>query len=82
MLHHFSDIKSLDYAKHHLTASITTLNHLHMLVGGIDSLNIMTRSKQYRDAANLLSAVCAPSYNCLLIHGMHCPDRHSSIVSH
>ena len=26
------DIKSLDYAKHHLTASINTLNHLNMLV--------------------------------------------------
>lgn len=51
------DIKSLDYAKHHLTSSITTLNHLHMLVGGIDSLTTMTKARQYRDAANLLAAV-------------------------
>lgn len=27
-----SDIKTLDYAKKHLTASINTLNHMHMLV--------------------------------------------------
>eukprot|EP00042_Codosiga_hollandica_P036716 m.283634 g.283634 ORF g.283634 m.283634 type:complete len:909 (-) comp54952_c0_seq1:102-2828(-) len=51
------DIKSLDYAKQNLTVSITTLNHLHMLVNGIDALHAMTKAKQYRDAANLLSAV-------------------------
>lgn len=32
------DIKQLDHAKRHLTGSITTLNHLHMLVGGVDTL--------------------------------------------
>jgi len=32
------DIKQLDHAKRNLTTSITTLNHLHMLVGGVDSL--------------------------------------------
>lgn len=32
------DIKQLDHAKRHLTTSITTLNHLHMLAGGVDSL--------------------------------------------
>lgn len=32
------DIKQLDNAKRHLTSSITTLNHLHMLVGGVDTL--------------------------------------------
>ena len=32
------DIKQLDHAKRNLTSSITTLNHLHMLVGGVDSL--------------------------------------------
>lgn len=32
------DIKQLDHAKKNLTASITTLNHLHMLVGGVDTL--------------------------------------------
>lgn len=28
----------MDHAKRHLTTSITTLNHLHMLAGGVDSL--------------------------------------------
>jgi hypothetical protein len=51
------DIKSLDHAKRNLTMSITTLNHLHMLVGGVDSLNAMIERRQYRDAANLLAAV-------------------------
>lgn len=32
------DIKQLDCAKKNLTSAITTLNHLHMLVGGIESL--------------------------------------------
>lgn len=32
------DIKQLDFAKRNLTSSITALNHLHMLVGGVDSL--------------------------------------------
>lgn len=32
------DIKQLDFAKKNLTASITTLNHLHMLVEGVDNL--------------------------------------------
>jgi len=32
------DIKQLDCAKRNLTAAITTLNHLHMLVGGVDNL--------------------------------------------
>lgn len=32
------DIKQLDFAKKNLTASITALNHLHMLVEGVDNL--------------------------------------------
>lgn len=32
------DIKQLDCAKKNLTTSITTLNNLHMLVSGIESL--------------------------------------------
>ena len=32
------DIKQLDNAKRNLTASITTLNHLYMLIGEIDLL--------------------------------------------
>uniref|UniRef100_A0A6I8REQ0 Vacuolar protein sorting-associated protein 53 homolog n=1 Tax=Xenopus tropicalis TaxID=8364 RepID=A0A6I8REQ0_XENTR len=49
------DIKQLDHAKRHLTTSITTLNHLHMLAGGVDSLesNIYTTGV----LANLLQGV-------------------------
>ncbi|XP_048777650.2 vacuolar protein sorting-associated protein 53 homolog [Ostrea edulis] len=51
------DIKQLDHAKKNLTSSITTLNHLHMLVGGVDSLSTMAKKRQYRDVANLLQGV-------------------------
>ncbi|WAR02922.1 VPS53-like protein [Mya arenaria] len=51
------DIKQLDHAKRHLTASITTLNHLHMLVGGVESLTSLSRRRQYGDVANLLQGV-------------------------
>nr|XP_006823125.1 PREDICTED: vacuolar protein sorting-associated protein 53 homolog [Saccoglossus kowalevskii] len=51
------DIKQLDHAKRHLTSSITTLNHLHMLVGGVDSLESLIRKRQYREVANLLQGV-------------------------
>lgn len=32
------DIKQLDAAKKNLTVAITTLNHLHMLVSGVETL--------------------------------------------
>uniref|UniRef100_A0A3B1KDD7 Vacuolar protein sorting-associated protein 53 homolog n=1 Tax=Astyanax mexicanus TaxID=7994 RepID=A0A3B1KDD7_ASTMX len=51
------DIKQLDHAKRHLTTSITTLNHLHMLAGGVDTLEAMTRKRQYGEVANLLQGV-------------------------
>ncbi|XP_041349182.1 vacuolar protein sorting-associated protein 53 homolog [Gigantopelta aegis] len=51
------DIKQLDHAKRHLTSSITTLNHLHMLVGGVDSLTSLTKRRQYGEIANLLQGV-------------------------
>ncbi|XP_033627751.1 vacuolar protein sorting-associated protein 53 homolog isoform X2 [Asterias rubens] len=51
------DIKQLDHAKRHLTSSITTLNHLHMLVGGVDALESLTRRRQYGEIANLLQGV-------------------------
>ena len=50
-------IKSLDVAKRNLTASITTLNHLHMLVGGVESLQTMAEQGLYQEAAHLLAAV-------------------------
>ncbi|XP_028396416.1 vacuolar protein sorting-associated protein 53 homolog isoform X2 [Dendronephthya gigantea] len=51
------DIKQLDCAKRHLTNSITTLNHLHMLVGGVESLQMLTRKRQYKEVSNLLQGV-------------------------
>ncbi|XP_067931939.1 vacuolar protein sorting-associated protein 53 homolog [Watersipora subatra] len=51
------DIKQLDHAKRNLTCSITTLNHLHMLVGGVDSLASMTIQRHYGEVAQLLQAV-------------------------
>lgn len=51
------DIKQLDHAKRHLTASITTLNHLHMLVEGVEALRHLQRKRQYGEVANLLQGV-------------------------
>eukprot|EP00112_Aurelia_sp_Birch-Aquarium-sp1_P023247 Seg685.3 transcript_id=Seg685.3/GoldUCD/mRNA.D3Y31 product="Vacuolar protein sorting-associated protein 53-like" protein_id=Seg685.3/GoldUCD/D3Y31 len=51
------DIKQLDHAKRHLTTSITTLNHLHILVGGVENLESLTRNRQYGEIANLLQGV-------------------------
>ncbi|PSN33185.1 putative ATP-dependent RNA helicase kurz [Blattella germanica] len=44
------DIKQLDCAKRNLTAAITTLNHLHMLVGGVDTvMEVMKHFHNYMD---------------------------------
>eukprot|EP00300_Choanocystis_sp_HF-7_P004984 c13815_g1_i3.p1 GENE.c13815_g1_i3~~c13815_g1_i3.p1 ORF type:complete len:998 (+),score=255.91 c13815_g1_i3:1-2994(+) len=50
------DIKALDYAKTHLTSTITTLKRLQMLVTAVDQLKAMATSRQYLQAANLLEA--------------------------
>ena len=52
-----SDIKQLDTAKRNLTTAITTLNHLHMLVGGVSTLQAQTINRQYGDAAMLLQGL-------------------------
>lgn len=43
------DIKQLDFAKKNLTQSITTLNHLHMLVDGVETLkyNLLIYNFEY-----------------------------------
>ncbi|CAG8578254.1 11332_t:CDS:10 [Diversispora eburnea] len=51
------DIKSLDYAKKHLTISITALKRLQMLVTAVSQLKIMAQRKQYKETAQLLQAV-------------------------
>ena len=42
------DIKQLDQAKKNLSSSITTLNHLHIVLGGVDNLERMTKSRDYK----------------------------------
>ncbi|CAF4676331.1 unnamed protein product [Rotaria sp. Silwood2] len=51
------DIKQLDVAKKNLTTSVTTLNHLQMLIEGIDKIEIAIKKKSYGDIANLLHPV-------------------------
>lgn len=57
------DIKSLDYAKRHLTLTIRALKRLQMLVTAVEQLVVMTQERMYAEAANLLQAV-----NSLLVH--------------
>lgn len=51
------DVKSLDYAKRHLTHSVTVLKRLQMLVTAVDQLETMSKNKQYKESAQLLQ-VC------------------------
>ena len=48
------DIKQLDQAKKNLTSTITTLNHLHIVLGGVDDLERITKNRDYTKASNLL----------------------------
>lgn len=48
------DVKSLDYAKRHLTLSVTVLKRLQMLVTAVDQLETMSSNKQYKESAQLL----------------------------
>ena len=60
------DIKSLDYAKKHLTTSIRTLNHLKMVVGGVDSLETLVKHRQCK-----AQAPRPPSFAMLPAAGPH-----------
>lgn len=51
------DIKQLDWAKKNLTSAITTLNHLHILVGGIENLSRLAENRQYGELLNPLQAI-------------------------
>lgn len=51
------DIKQLDTAKRNLTTAITTLNHLHMLVGGVSTLRGLSLKREYGQVANLLQGL-------------------------
>lgn len=52
-----SDIKQLDCAKKNLTSAITTLNHLHMLVDGVEKLKVLAEKRQYGEISNPLQAI-------------------------
>lgn len=51
------DIKQLDSAKKNLTSAISTLNHLHMLLGGMESLTTLAERRQYGEILNPLQAI-------------------------
>lgn len=45
------DIRMLDVAKKNLTSSITTLHHLHLLLTGVNSLEVWISNRKYGDVA-------------------------------
>jgi len=51
------DIKKLDYAKRHLTNTITAFRRLSMLMSAIQNLQEVADKRDYRETANLLEAV-------------------------
>ncbi|OAX82374.1 hypothetical protein ACJ72_03275 [Emergomyces africanus] len=52
-----ADIKQLDNAKKNLTLSMTALKRLQMLTTAYEQLKALSKSRQYRDCAQLLAAV-------------------------
>ncbi|KAJ4847023.1 Vacuolar protein sorting-associated protein 53 [Turnera subulata] len=51
------DIKKLDFAKKHITTTITALHRLTMLVSAVEQLQGMASKRQYKEAAAQLEAV-------------------------
>ncbi|KAM7272946.1 hypothetical protein ACFE04_027610 [Oxalis oulophora] len=51
------DIKKLDFAKKHITTTITALHRLTMLVSAVEQLQVMSSKRQYKEAAAQLEAV-------------------------
>ncbi|BBN20320.1 vacuolar protein sorting-associated protein 53 [Marchantia polymorpha subsp. ruderalis] len=51
------DIKKLDFAKKHITMTITALHRLAMLVSAVEQLQGMAAKRQYKEAAGQLEAV-------------------------
>ncbi|KAJ7946495.1 vacuolar protein sorting-associated protein 53 A [Quillaja saponaria] len=51
------DIKKLDFAKKHITTTITALHRLTMLVSAVEQLQVMASKRQYKEAATQLEAV-------------------------
>ena len=51
------DIRKLDYAKRHLTNTITAFRRLSMLMSAVQNLQEVADKRDYRETANLLEAV-------------------------
>ena len=51
------DIKKLDFAKKHLTSTVTALRRLGMLITAVDQLQLAAERREFGDAAHLLGAV-------------------------
>ncbi|XP_027176359.1 vacuolar protein sorting-associated protein 53 A isoform X1 [Coffea eugenioides] len=51
------DIKKLDFAKKHITTTITALHRLTMLVSAVEQLQVMASKRQYKEAAAQVEAV-------------------------
>ena len=58
-----ADVKKLDFAKKHLTSTITSLRRLSMLCQAVDQLETHTDQRVYKESANLLAAVTELSRN-------------------
>ena len=52
-----ADIKQLDNTKKNLTLSMTALKRLQMLATGFEQLRVLSKTRQYRECAQLLQAV-------------------------
>ncbi|KAK0607922.1 hypothetical protein LWI29_022703 [Acer saccharum] len=50
------DIKKLDFAKKHITTTITALHRLTVLVSAVEQLQVMASKRQYKEAAAQLEA--------------------------
>ncbi|XP_031479649.1 vacuolar protein sorting-associated protein 53 A [Nymphaea colorata] len=50
------DIKKLDFAKKHITTTITALHRLTMLVSAVEQLQVLASKRQYKEAAAQLEA--------------------------
>ena len=53
----YRDIKKLDFAKKHITTTITALHRLTMLVSVVEQLQVTTSKRKYKEAVTQLEVV-------------------------
>ncbi|ORX68396.1 hypothetical protein DL89DRAFT_204848, partial [Linderina pennispora] len=51
------DIRALDFAKRNLTAAMTTMKRLQMLVASVEHLRVLAKQQRYKEAAQAVLAV-------------------------